>query len=47
MVEEGELSAGHARALIGRDNAEILAQRVIDENLSVRAVEKIVQENDV
>jgi ParB family chromosome partitioning protein len=44
-VAAGVLSAGHARALLGLDDAaaiERLAQRVVAEGLSVRAVEEIV-----
>ncbi|MDY5152698.1 chromosome partitioning protein, ParB family [Actinobaculum suis] len=44
-VAAGVLSAGHARALLGlADPAdmEILAQRIVAENLSVRQVEEIV-----
>jgi ParB family chromosome partitioning protein len=44
-VAAGVLSAGHARALVGVNNAEIqdrLAQRVVAEGLSVRALEEIV-----
>jgi len=44
-VAAGVLSAGHARALLGlSDGAEIerLAQRIVAEGLSVRAVEEIV-----
>jgi ParB family chromosome partitioning protein len=44
-VAAGVLSAGHARALVGVSNAEIqdrLAQRVVAEGLSVRALEEIV-----
>ena len=42
-VNEGRLTAGHARTLVGKDNAEELSKRIIDENLSVRAVEKLIQ----
>jgi ParB family chromosome partitioning protein len=44
-VAAGVLSAGHARALLGLDDAaaqERLAQRVVAEGLSVRTVEEIV-----
>ncbi len=44
-VAAGVLSAGHARALLGlADGASIerLAQRIVAEGLSVRAVEEIV-----
>lgn len=43
MIEAGTLSAGHGRALVGRDDAEALAQRIIAEGLSVRDIEAIVQ----
>jgi ParB family chromosome partitioning protein len=41
----GLISAGHARALLGLSNeveVEKLAQRIINENLTVRAIEEIV-----
>ncbi|MET0740820.1 MAG: ParB/RepB/Spo0J family partition protein [Candidatus Nanopelagicales bacterium] len=44
-VAAGVLSAGHARALLGLDDAaaqDRLAQRIVAEGLSVRAVEEIV-----
>ena len=43
MVQDGRLTAGHARALIGREDAEALAQRIIDGGLNVREVEALVQ----
>ena len=43
LVETGKLTAGHARALIGRDDAEALAHRIIEQDLNVRAVEALVQ----
>ncbi|MBE6007999.1 MAG: ParB/RepB/Spo0J family partition protein [Lachnospiraceae bacterium] len=46
LVKEGRLSAGHARALLtveAEDTRLHLAQRVIDEGLSVRAVEALVK----
>jgi len=43
MVQAGELTAGHARALINRDDAEIIARRIVDEDLNVREVEALVQ----
>jgi ParB family transcriptional regulator, chromosome partitioning protein len=44
MVQQGRLTAGHARALVGRDDAEALARRILDENLNVRQVEALVQD---
>ena len=43
LVQNGALTAGHARALIGRDDAETLAQRIVSEHLNVREVEALVQ----
>jgi len=43
MVNAGDLSAGHARNLVGQDNAEELAQQILSDNLSVRDVEGMVK----
>ena len=40
FVEDGKLSMGHARTLIGVSNALELAKEIIDKKLSVRDVEK-------
>ncbi|MGE8142432.1 ParB/RepB/Spo0J family partition protein [Novosphingobium sp. NPDC080210] len=42
-VEEGKLSMGHARALVGIENAESLAQQAVERQLSVREVEKLAR----
>lgn len=42
LLIDGKLSAGHARTLLGYEDADGLAQKIIKEGLSVRAVEKIV-----
>lgn len=39
-LREGELSAGHARALIGHADAEKLAREIVENKLSVRDAEK-------
>lgn len=44
LVGDGVLAMGHARALIGVENAALLAERVVKEGLSVRAVEGLVRE---
>jgi ParB family chromosome partitioning protein len=44
LVREGDLSAGHARALIGRPDAAALAARIVKEGLTVRQVEALAQE---
>lgn len=48
-VAAGVISAGHARALLGVDDAEAqdrLAQRIVAEGLSVRTIEEIVALGD-
>ena len=42
-VQEGTLSAGHARTLVGRPDAEELARQIIDQSLNVREAEALVQ----
>ena len=43
LVEEGRLSMGHARALIGVDNAVELAASAVARGMSVREVERLVR----
>ncbi len=43
LVEKGDLSMGHARALIGNDAAGEIARAAVAKNLSVREVEKMVR----
>ena len=46
LLEEGRLSAGHGRAILsasGKSNQRALAQRVIDEGLSVRQTEALAK----
>jgi ParB family chromosome partitioning protein len=40
LVRSGKVSAGHARVLIGRADAEELAQKIVEMGLSVRPVEE-------
>lgn len=42
-LEAGRLDMGHARALVGRDNAEALAQQAVDKRLTVREVERLAR----
>ncbi|QIG78548.1 ParB/RepB/Spo0J family partition protein [Stakelama tenebrarum] len=42
-VVDGALKMGHARALIGADDPEALARKVIDQDLSVRETEALVR----
>jgi ParB family chromosome partitioning protein len=44
LVRSGALSAGHARALIGRPDAAAIAARIVKEGLTVRQVEALAQE---
>ena len=43
MVRKGDLSAGHARALIPASDPIALAKKVVSDGLSVRAVEALVK----
>ena len=43
MMAVGQLSMGHARALIGSADPEALAREVIDQGLSVRETEKLAR----
>ncbi|WP_240330846.1 ParB/RepB/Spo0J family partition protein [Sphingorhabdus sp. Alg239-R122] len=43
MVAEGDLSMGHARALINSENAAAIAKDVVAQGLSVRQTEKLVR----
>ncbi|MBB5704805.1 ParB/RepB/Spo0J family partition protein [Sphingopyxis panaciterrulae] len=44
LVGDGSLAMGHARALIGAEDAETIARKVVKDGLSVRAVEALVRE---
>ena len=43
LLEEGKLSMGHARALIGSDEASEIAEAAVAKQMSVREVEKLVR----
>jgi ParB family chromosome partitioning protein len=43
LVQQGELSAGHARALINTAEPEVLARDVVKRGLTVRQTEKLAQ----
>jgi ParB family chromosome partitioning protein len=43
LVEQGRLSMGHARALIGAEDALDIAQQAIARHLSVREVERLIR----
>ncbi|MBR6409700.1 MAG: ParB/RepB/Spo0J family partition protein [Alphaproteobacteria bacterium] len=42
LVGDGKLSAGHARTLVGLQNAEDLAQKIIVKDLNVRQTEDLI-----
>lgn len=47
LLQRGKLSTGHARALLGTEHVEVqrrLARKVIDQDLSVRATERLVRQ---
>ena len=43
LLANGQITAGHARALLNCDDPDALAKRIVERNLSVRAVEEIVR----
>jgi len=43
FVEKKKITAGHAKILVGLDNATFLANKFIEKNLSVRQAEKLVK----
>lgn len=44
LIEQGQISAGHARALLAVDQPELVAKRIVEHGLSVRDVERLAQE---
>ena len=44
LVQEGKLSAGHARALLGAPNIDVLARLVVGRGLSVRQTEQLANQ---
>ena len=43
LIETKKLSAGHAKILVGLSNAEFVAKKIIEKNLSVRQTENFVK----
>ena len=43
LIESKKLSTGHAKILVGLDNASFVANKIIDNKLSVRQAESFVQ----
>lgn len=42
LLNEGKISAGHARTLVGLENAADLARKIVDEGLNVRQTEDLI-----
>ncbi len=45
MLIDGQLSAGHARAILSAENPVAISEKVIDRGLSVRQTEKLVRDS--
>ena len=43
LIQNGYLSQGHAKILVGLDNSYLLAKKIIDKKLSVRQTENLVK----
>ena len=43
LIETKKLTPGHAKILVGMDNAEFVANKIIEKNLSVRQAENFVK----
>ncbi len=43
LIEENKISQGHAKVLVGLDNAHFLAKKIIEKKLSVRQAENLVR----
>tara|TARA_B110000027_G_scaffold77810_1_gene82837 strand:+ start:1442 stop:1789 length:348 start_codon:yes stop_codon:yes gene_type:complete len=43
LIETKKLSPGHAKILVGLDNVEFVANKIVEKNLSVRQAENFVK----
>ena len=43
LIENNKLSQGHAKALVGLENASLIAKKIIEKKLSVRQAENLVK----
>ena len=43
LIETKRINPGHAKILVGLDNAEFIANKIVEKNLSVRQVESFVK----
>ena len=42
LIETGKITQGHAKVLVGMENANLLAKKIVEKRLSVRQAEKLV-----
>ena len=42
MIEDGKITQGHAKILVGMENANLLAKKIFEKKLSVRQAENLV-----
>lgn len=47
LLRDGKITLGHAKILIGRDNLEQLADKIMAGNLNVRQTEALIKKGDV
>ncbi len=45
-IRQGKMTAGHARALLGAKNPEIVGEKVISQGLNVRQTERLIQKQN-
>ena len=43
LIEQNKISQGHAKVLVGLDNAHFLAKKIIEKKLSVRQAENLIR----
>ena len=43
LIEEGKVSQGHAKVLVGLENSYFIARKIVDKNLSVRQAESLIK----
>ena len=43
LIESKKISSGHAKLLVGLNNAQLIANKIVEKNLSVRQTENIVK----
>ena len=43
LIQNGKLSQGHSKILVGLDNSYMLAKKIIDKKLSVRQAENLIR----